>query len=41
MNRRVNDIPRRLGLTDLATADRSFDAAQGFIVYQPVDVVIP
>ena len=34
-------VARRLGLTDLATADRGFDAAQGFIVYQPVDVVIP
>ncbi len=34
-------VARRLGLTDLATADKGFDAAQGFIVYQPADIVIP
>jgi predicted nucleic acid-binding protein len=33
-------VARRLGITDLATADRGFDAAQGFIVYQPADIVI-
>lgn len=31
-------VARRLGITEIATADRSFDAAQGFIVYKPSDV---
>lgn len=34
-------VARRLGLTEIATADRGFDAAQGFIVYKPADVVMP
>jgi predicted nucleic acid-binding protein len=34
-------VARRFGLADLATADRGFDAAQGFIVYKPSDVVVP
>jgi predicted nucleic acid-binding protein len=34
-------VARRLGITEIATADHGFDAAQGFIVYKPADVVIP
>lgn len=34
-------VARRLGVSEIATADRGFDAAQGFIVYQPADIVIP
>jgi predicted nucleic acid-binding protein len=34
-------VARRLGLTALATADRGFDAVQGFIVYQPADLTRP
>ena len=34
-------VARRIVLTDIATADRGFDAAQGFIVYKPSDIVIP
>ena len=33
-------VARRVGVNNIATADRSFDAAQGFIVYKPTDVVI-
>jgi predicted nucleic acid-binding protein len=28
-------IARRHGITDIATADKSFDAVQGVIVYNP------
>ncbi len=31
-------VARRLGIGEIATADRAFDAAQGFIVYKPADV---
>jgi predicted nucleic acid-binding protein len=34
-------VGRRLGLTDVASADRGFDAAQGFMIYKPSDVVVP
>jgi predicted nucleic acid-binding protein len=34
-------VARRLGLSELATADKDFDSAQGFIVYKPTDIVIP
>lgn len=33
-------VARRLGVSEIATADRGFDAAQGFIVYKPTDIVI-
>ncbi len=32
-------VARRLGLSELATADKGFDSAQGFIVYKPNDIV--
>jgi predicted nucleic acid-binding protein len=34
-------VARRLGLGELATADKGFDSAQGFIVYKPTDIVLP
>ncbi len=34
-------VARRLGISEIATADRGFDAAQGFIVYKPTDIVVP
>ena len=34
-------VARRLGIADIATADRGFDAAQGFIVYKPADILMP
>jgi len=34
-------VARRLGLSELATADKGFDSAQGFIVYKPTDIVLP
>jgi predicted nucleic acid-binding protein len=34
-------VARRLALADLVTADHGFDAAQGFIIYKPADIVIP
>lgn len=32
-------IARRYGIKEIATADKSFDAVQGLIVYKPQDVV--
>lgn len=34
-------VARRLGINDIATADKGFDSAQGFIVYKPTDIVTP
>lgn len=31
-------VARRLGINEIATADRAFDSAQGFIVYKPGDI---
>jgi predicted nucleic acid-binding protein len=31
-------VAERMGLTEIATADKSFDAVQGLIVYKPGDV---
>jgi hypothetical protein len=31
-------VARRLGLTEVVTADRSFAGAEGIIVYQPGDI---
>lgn len=32
-------VARRLGVSEIATADKGFDSAQGFIVYKPSDIV--
>lgn len=34
-------VARRLGIIDVATADKGFDSSQGFIVYRPTDVLLP
>lgn len=34
-------VARRLGVSEISTADKGFDSAQGFIVYKPTDIVIP
>jgi len=31
-------VGRRLGLSEIASADRGFDAAKGFVVYKPSDL---
>ncbi len=33
-------VARRLGVSELATADKGFDSAQGFIVYKPSDIAL-
>lgn len=33
-------VARRLGINDIATADKGFDSAQDFIIYQPTDIVL-
>ncbi len=33
-------VARRLGVSELATADKGFDSAQGFIVYKPNDIAL-
>ncbi|TVR55734.1 MAG: PIN domain-containing protein [Puniceicoccaceae bacterium] len=31
-------VARRLGVTDIATADKAFESVQGFTVYHPTDI---
>ena len=31
-------VARRLGITEIATADTRFDAVQGLIIYKPQDI---